>query len=204
MDIPNLQPRFDQQNGGLVEFGDDNRLLTTFSVKPQLNSKKSQEAGRPIYDQVEFVRIQQPAERDCYEQPATELHKRRFGRQYHAFLEGKADIPSGTLLSMLFPNNPEIVENLKVVKIVTVEQLANLNDTQIQNIGLGGREFHERAKKYLSVAEKGAGFHELEKELKEVGLKVLELTERNRALEEAISANKSTKRGRPRKNTEEA
>jgi len=186
MDIPSLQANFDPKNGGLVEFGSDDKLYVTFSSKAVVDVIKSREAARPIHQQVTYVRIQQPAERDYVERPATDLDIRRFRRQYQAFLDGKVEQPEGTLLSVLFFNNPEIVENLKYLKLFTIEQLANINDTQIQQIGLGGREFHQKAKDFLSKSEKGKGFHELEQQIKQLNLKVQELTDKNSALEAAF------------------
>ncbi len=58
--------------------------------------------------------------------------------------------PVGTPLSVLFPRSPEIGKNLQFDKIETIEQLAGLTDTQIQNIGIGGRQFTDRAKAFLA------------------------------------------------------
>lgn len=187
MDIPSLQANFDPKNGGMVEFGSDDKLYVTFSSKAVVDVIKSREAARPIHQQITYVRIQQPAERDYVERPATDLDIRRFRRQYQHFLDGKAEQPEGTLLSVLFFSNPEIVENLKYLKVFTIEQLANLNDTQIQQIGMGGREFHQRAKDFLSKSEKGKGFHELEKRLEQLELSNQVKDEKIKALEAALA-----------------
>jgi len=197
-DFPNMAQRFDP-NGGLVEFGDDSKLWAQFYIRPRYNAVKSQQEGCPVHDPIVHVRIQQPGERDCYDQPATDLDKRRFGRQWTAFVESREDIPEGTPLSMLFPNNPEIVESLKLSKVHTVQSLANLNDTQMQNIGMGGLTFREKARQYLATADKGKEFHELTARLDKAELDRKADKDRIAALEAALaeaSAKTDTKRGK--------
>ncbi len=163
-DFGNMAQKFDR-NGGLVEFGDDAKLFVEFSARPVLDEIKSKEAGRPVNVQVDFVRIQQPGERDCILRPAHDGDRRRFRMHWQAYQEGREAIPSGTPLSVLFPANPEIIENLKFDKIFVVEQLAALNDTQIGNIGLGGRQFVDKAKAFLDSATIGKGMQDLFSEI---------------------------------------
>jgi hypothetical protein len=84
-------------------------------------------------------------------QPANDAYKRRFAKQWQAYQDGKTLAPVGIALAALFPNNAEIVKNLQNENIFVVEQLAALNDTQIQNLGLGGRQFSDRAKSFLAA-----------------------------------------------------
>ncbi len=168
MDIPALAARFDPSKGGIVEFGSDEKLFVKFERRSVLDQVQSRDQGRPIYVSVDYVHIQQPGERDTFVQPATQEHVMRFRRQWQAYQDGRAEMPDGSPLSVLFPNNPEIVDNLKHVRISTVEQLAALNDTQIQNVGMGGRQFHDAAVKYLAAAEKGKDFHALAKEVEQM------------------------------------
>lgn len=209
MDIPALPTHFDPNKGGMVEFGDDSKLFVTFSTQSVVDPVQSRDAGRPIHVHVDYVRIQQPGERDFTLRPATHLDTQRFRRQWQMYQDGRAQDPSGTLLSVLFPNNPEIVDNLKYFKISTVEQLAGLNDTQIQNVGLGGRAFHDAAVKYLAAAEKGKDYHALAKNVETMNLRMQELEARNQALEaalEEVEGEDTTprKRGRPRKDAQQA
>lgn len=184
-DIPHMQQSFNP-NGGPVQFGNDEKLIVWFHDKSVVDPIQSREAQRPIHVKQIYVHIQQAGERDYVDKPADREHQMRFPRQWAAYQQGTADIPPGTPLSILFPNNPEIIENLKYLKIQVVEQLAEINDTQIQNIGLGGREWHEAAKKYLAASEKGKGFSELEAKLN-MALSAIEgLTEKNKALEAAL------------------
>lgn len=172
---------------GSVNFGSDDRLITWFFDKPLLNGVKTKEQGRPIYENVPHVHIQQPGERDFLECPVTMEHTERFPKKWAAFQAQQTQKVEGTLLSVLFPNDLAIVENMKHVSILTVEQLAALNDTQIQNIGMGGREFVNRAKQFLEHSEKGKDFNILSDKINQFELREKEKDARIAALEAALA-----------------
>jgi hypothetical protein len=193
-DFGNMEQRFDARNGGIVEFGSDARLFVEFYSRSVRDEVASKSADRPVHVQVDYVRIRQPGERDEINRPAHDGDRRRFSRHWQAYQEGRQATPDGTPLSILFPNNPEIVENLKYDKIFVVEQLAELNDTQIGNIGLGGRQFVDKAKAFLKAANSGRGFAQLTAKVDQMEADRAADKERIKALEMALTeANK--KRG---------
>lgn len=166
--IPALTPSY-QINGsgvGAVAFGNDDKLFVRFYARPMIDHAASIAAGYPIKKDVDHTIIRQPGEKDEYNQPTIREDQMRFPRQWALYKEGKDQEVIGAPISILFPDSPSVVENLRFLKIQTIEQLANLNDTQIQNIGMGGRMFYEKAKAFLAAAEKGKGFHELEEKNK--------------------------------------
>lgn len=193
-DFENMGQRFDAGNGGMVEFGSDAKLFVEFSSRSVLDPVASQDAQRPVHRQMDYIRIRQPGERDEIVRPAHDGDRRRFPRHWQAFQEGREATPAGTPLAILFPNNPEVVENLKYDKIFVVEQLAALNDTQIGNIGLGGRQFVDRAKAFLDQANNGKGLQDMFAEIDQMSASIKALQKKNEALEAALEkANK--KRG---------
>ncbi len=121
----NMEQKFDR-NGGLVTFGEDARLFVEFVSRSVPDEVKSRDAGRPVSVQMDYIRIRQPGERDEILRPAHDGDRRRFSRHWAAYQEGRQELPAGTPLAILFPNNPEVVENLKYDKIFVVEQLAAL------------------------------------------------------------------------------
>lgn len=161
-EIPNLPMTFDggMQNGQRVQFQD--RAFARFHMHPVQRKKASQDAGRPIFESVPHITIMQPGEKDTRVRPVREEDKFRFPRQWAAFEAQQKQVVDGTPLSVLFPHNPGAVKTLEVMNITTIEQLAELQDTQIQNIGLGGRQWNEMARNYLEAAEKGKGFHKMQ------------------------------------------
>lgn len=135
---------------------------------------KSQEAGRPIFDSVLFVRIQHPGERDCIDRRAMDEDARRYPKEYRGYMENrKSEGYSGTPLSVLFPAHPDTVEILRFHRVMTVEHLAHLSDTALHNVGMGAAEWKDKAIRYLDAVKAGAGFtageaerEKLERELK--------------------------------------
>ncbi len=193
-DFGQMEQRFDARNGGLVEFGSDARLFVEFTSRSVLDEKASKDVGRPVHTQVDYVRIRQPAERDEILRPAHDGDRRRFARHWQAYQEGREATPAGTPLAILFPNNPEVVENLKYDKIFVVEQLAALTDTQIQNIGMGARAWSQNAKAFLDAANGGKGLQDLFAEVDQLSASMKAKDKRIEALEAALEkANK--KRG---------
>ncbi len=193
-DFGQMEQKFDR-NGGLVEFGDDQRLFVEFVSRSVQDEVQSRDAGRPVFVQVDYVRIRQPGERDEILRPAHRGDQRRFARRWQAYQEGRQELPNGTPLAILFPNNPEVVENLKYDKIFVVEQLAALNDTQIGNIGLGGRQFVDKAKAFLAAASNGKGLQELFAEVDQLAASITAKDKRIEALEMALEAS-NKKRGK--------
>jgi hypothetical protein len=193
-DFGQMEQKFDR-NGGLVEFGDDARLFVVFYSRSVRDEIQSREANRPVNVLVDYVRIRQPGERDEIDRPAHRGDQQRFARHWAAYQEGRQELPAGTPLSILFPNNPEVVENLKYDKIFVVEQLAALNDTQIGNIGLGGRQFVDKAKAFLAAASNGKGLQELFAEVDQLAAGLKAKDERIKALETALEAS-NKKRGK--------
>lgn len=192
LDLPTqgtFNPSEMQRNGfASVSFGSDEKLWVQFHTKPVLDPVKSREMGRPFYNDVPFCRIQQPAEKDCFDQPATQEHIARFPRQWAAYQQGRQDAPQGTLLAVLFPDNPSIVEMLAFLKVKTVEQLAALNDTQLQNVGMGARQWQQKAQAFLASADKGRGLHAMEQTINEQRAQIEKLTATVNAMSERFNA----------------
>lgn len=157
------------REGGMVTMGSDDLLIVRFYKKPIPNALKSKQAGHPVYDAVDYVYIQQPGERDTTDRPVHDGDKMRFARQWAQYERNAEQVPEGTPLSVLFvePNECNIPPYLNGLGIYTVEQLNGLSATGIQNIGLGGQEWVNKAKKYLDYASKGKGYHHLDKKLTE-------------------------------------
>ncbi len=195
-DFANMTQRFDAKNGGIVEFGDDSRLFVEFTLRAVPDEIASREAQRPISRQVDYIRIRQPGERDEIMRPAHDGDRRRFARHWEAYQAGRQEAPDGTPLSILFPNNPEIVENLKYLKVFTIEQLGALNDTQVQNVGMGARQWQQKAAEFLMLADNGKGLDVLTSKVDQLTKQVEALLEKNTTLEAALTEATEKKRGK--------
>ena len=120
---------------------------------------KSKQEGRPLFEDREFVRIIIPGDRrSMVVEPLNEGHQQRWPREYEAYKAGREAPLEGTPLSEwpVSAMSPARVQELAYFHIRTVEQLAAVNDAQLQGLGMGARELRERAKTWLEVAAKGA------------------------------------------------
>lgn len=159
---------------GTVAFGKDENLLVLIYNKPVENPAKSLEAGRRVCENQIYIRIQHPGENaNIIDRPLRDEDKRRFAKHWNAFLHNRTQVPEGTPVDLLFPNNPAFAENLRANGIHTVEQLSTLSATGIESIGRGGQECVNRAKKYLDSADKGKNFHLLQKEIEDLKIAMM-------------------------------
>lgn len=172
---------------GRVAYGDDSRLAVRFFRGKEIHGIQSQEEGRPIYTGVDMVAIRQPGERDEYHGIATPEHKMRFPKQWEAYQNGQEHIPDGTPLAVLYPNQPETVENLRFLKIYTVEQLAGLQEAAIGRIGLGGRDHVTRAQKFMQAATGYQAANRMNKEMTDLKDENDLLKQRLEALEKLVT-----------------
>lgn len=161
--------RIQIQGDGMVRFGDDNHVNVTFYNRPVLDVAKSKEAGRRIMVGKVYVRIQQPGEKDCTDDPVENKPwtMQRFARQWQQYQASQQQIPDGTPVDMLpyFIQRPEIAANLHSLAVHTIEQLANLTEHGASSIGMGATQWRNMAKDFLEKANKGVGAHKMEAEL---------------------------------------
>jgi len=146
----------------------DNDALATarFFNHPVKNESASVKAGRPIYDDVEHVRITLAANKQTVGVfPAHEVFTRqddpvtgervpvtyamRYNKEYLAFKTGEDQAASGTPLEMLpFLTAAKRLE-LKALNIHTAEALASLGGNNLKMLGMGGRQLQEQATAYI-------------------------------------------------------
>lgn len=166
---------------GMVEWGNDANLLVMFYNKP-VHVPSESTHGKPVYRDIIHIKIQQPGEMlNIIDRPVQENDKIRFRNQWANFLHDRTQVPDGVPIALLFPNHPSVGENLRGMGVYTIEQCANLTAHAIDNIGRGGQEYVNRAKKYLEMASKGSNFHALQKEIEEE-------KQKNRIMEQTIAS----------------
>jgi hypothetical protein len=156
-----------QGNWGIAKFGDDRRAIVFFHKQSVFNEIKSTNAGRRIYDEVDFVSIQHPGEREQKIDRPVKMNEdpHRWPAQWASYQKNQAQVVEGTPIDLLLPNHPGIADNLKSAGVTTIEQLANLSSTGMHNVGMGAQDYVNYARAYLDHAQKGVGFHQLQKEL---------------------------------------
>jgi hypothetical protein len=173
----------------------DEVLLVRFFSHPKKNLAKSQEEGRPIFEDTDYIEIMQPGNKDSIvRRPASDRDKDRFAEHYRRYQARQTeDHIEGTLLEEWPAISRAQCEELKFLNIRTVEQLAGLSDSNAQNI-MGIQNLKAKAKQYLEAAKDNATaerFAALEAENEEMKAAL------KRMAEEAVAD--KPKRGRPRK-----
>ena len=182
--------------GGMVVPND--RRMARFANVPKLNAVRTEEAGRPIYENQVVLFVRHPGERDETAVAAKEHHKYEFQRAWAAFEAGNAPEAEGTPLSVLFPNDPAIVQHMRACHIFTAEQLAALTAEGKRRVGMGVESYVSQAQKFLDAAEKAAPMQQMEAQLRRRDEEIEALRAQILALAEANNT-----RGRRRRNDTE-
>ena len=156
--MPAIDPRFDplatlDSSQSVDLYASDHKLFVSFYTKPVLNPLKSTEAGRQVFDEVDYIRIVTPGSLlSIIDTPFhnTGNYEKRFGDRYAKWKAGQAELISGTPLDA-FPwliGKVALIAELKALGIQTVEQLATLPDGAMHNM-MGGIELRKRAAEWL-------------------------------------------------------
>tara|TARA_R110000751_G_scaffold271365_2_gene371282 strand:- start:122953 stop:123696 length:744 start_codon:yes stop_codon:yes gene_type:complete len=145
---------------------DFSHLHVSFFTDAVENKRKSAEEGRPIYDQIDMVKIQvagdpksvlvnpahsQSSVRDAVTNQRltyAQLHKAPF----EAFKAGTVFEGSGTPLCELSFLNAAKVKELQALNVYSAEALAALDGANLQRLGIGARELKDKAQAWLECA----------------------------------------------------
>jgi hypothetical protein len=151
----------------------DSRLQVRFYKKAVKQEDASNEAGRPIYKEFDFVHIcvagDTLTEIDTY---ALDQHKNRFPihwAKYQNQLGADDQGYEGTPLTEWPLVSKSQAEELRAMKFYTVEAVANASDQQLQRIGMAAGmspyAFRDKAKAFLNLATASAETDKREQEI---------------------------------------
>ena len=143
----------------------DKKLLVMFYRDTIKNEHKSIEAGRPIFDEIDLIKIITPGSRDSFVGDATHEYQMRFPQQWARYKAGKDQaLGSGTPLKQLPWMTEAQVAEFNAVGCHTVEQLVGMSDSLSQKF-MGHHQIKQRAQTYLDAAAGIAPTMKLEAEL---------------------------------------
>jgi hypothetical protein len=152
---------------GTVRFSEDNQKVVVFYTRSIENPAKSKQTGTRFFENAVFIKIHEPGERlNIVDRPVAEADKDRFPVQWNRFMQNQTQVPEGTLVDLLFPNNPAVADNLKGHGVYTIQQLARLSANAIDTIGMGAQEWVNMANMYLQNATDGSAFLKLQDDVK--------------------------------------
>ena len=135
----------------------------------------------------------------------TDRHRRMYPKQYEAFKSGKEASVDGTPLALMFGERSAIVMDMQRANVFTIEQLADLEDTQARHLGIDGVHWRNKARAWVEAQKKGGPSEALvseNKQLKqqmETQARAFEEMKERMAELEAQSQKPKNKGGRPRK-----
>lgn len=152
MTLPSYEESAVMDAGTIARYAMDKKLMVNFYVRAVQNTFKSAQEGRPIFDEVEFVRIIIPGDtKTLIDTKVNAEHRARFADMYDRFKKGLAQATSGTPLEVWPQMTVGQVAELKAMHISTVEQLADLPDTLAQKI-MGSHQLRQKAQAFLDAA----------------------------------------------------
>lgn len=117
---------------------------------------RTEQEGRPCFDELESVRVFVPGDRNSA--PVLRVNdevKNRWPKQYQAFKDGMELPLEGTPLAEWPPISRSQVEEFAHFHIRTVEQLASVHDGNIAKMPMGTRSLVQQAKAFVDVAANG-------------------------------------------------
>lgn len=146
-------------------FAMDKKLFVQFYLRAVVNNFKSSQEGRPIFDEVDYVRIIVPGDKNTViDTKVTPEYAQRFATQFEKYKKNQSQAVSGTPLEVWPQMTVGQVAELKAMNVHTVEQLAELPDNLAQRI-MGSHDLRRRAATFLEAANGEAANTKLAAEL---------------------------------------
>lgn len=160
----------------------DEKLYVRFFQKPKQNSTKTKRAGRPIFEDTDYIEIMQPGNKESIiQRPVTKRDIERFQIQYQKYKANEDQ----RIIGMPLEEAPFVtrsqVEELKYMNIFTVEQLAGLTDAHAQN-GRGFQTLKQKAQVWLDSAKDNQGSAQLVEEVTDLKNQLAASLENNKVL----------------------
>jgi hypothetical protein len=158
----------------------DKALMVKFFYKNVQNKLETQKQGRPVFREKTYIEIRIAGQRDAQAcRPVTYQDKQRFAAHFEAFEKRMEPPTEGMPLAEWALISRTQAEELSFLHIKTVEQLATVKDSNMQNF-MGGYGLREKAVKWLETSSAETVDREKEEmrtelaELKAVVAKLLE------------------------------
>jgi hypothetical protein len=134
-------------------FAGDAKLYVVFHMHAVKNGFKSEQEGRPIFEDVPYIRIHVPGDKtSVVEHAVTDEEKMRFPAQWEKFQKNMEQSPEGTPLEQWPLLTVSQVHEFKALNVLTVEQLAGMADASAQRF-MGGNELRRKAQAFLKVSK---------------------------------------------------
>ncbi len=188
----------------LPMYCEEQKTSLQFEVVATRNDIASDRMGRAMFDKLLRIYISNPGHKDVqtYEVERewaeghplhgqirkNEVVSKKYGKYIEAFKrDATSDIRTGTPISVWPLVDVRMAATFKHLGIQTVEQLAEISDTAIGNIGMGGRDWVRKAKDWIQSAQNSAMTTQLSSEKKALEDKMAAMQEQITALADAFA-----------------
>lgn len=173
----------------------DAALVVEFYTRPVQNNFASSKQGRPIFEDITYVKINVPGLKDmAWDMPARSDHQRRFPLQWQHYVnrtQGDAK-EIGTPIAEWPQLTRSQAEEFRALKFYTIESIANASDLNINALGMiGGMSpyvLREKARAFLKAAQESALPQHQAEELAKRDDEIKMLKEEMKRLAESIKA----------------
>lgn len=129
--------------------------IVTIYTKKVINNFKSKEADELIYDFLPYLEIVSPGQRhSIVVRKIEEDDKNKYKKHWDAYEKKEQLRSEGTALRDWTGVEPEMVAQLEYMSIFTVEDLSNVSDGNLGNIGMGANKLKNAAKLFVSGKDK--------------------------------------------------
>jgi hypothetical protein len=146
----------------------DKSLMVRFFYKNVHNKMVSKNQGRPVFTEKTYIEIRVAGQRDVQAcRPATLADRRRFPRHLEAF-EKRMEPPTEGMPLIEWPKITRTqAEEMAFMNVKTVEQLASMKDSNLQNY-MNGYKLRDQAVKWLETNDAETDEREKEELKKQV------------------------------------
>lgn len=146
------------------QYEGDKKLFVVFYREAVPSEFKTLQEGRPIFDDVDMIRIHTPGSRDTVVSVAHEGYRQRFAKQWQQYSQKVEQTTSGTPLSALPWLTVSQVAEFGYFNIHSVEQLASMPDN-MPNKMMNHQSLKQQASNFLEAAKGAAPMLKMQAEL---------------------------------------
>jgi len=152
----------------------DAKLVAVFYKEVIRNESKTIVAGRPIFDEIDHIKIIAPGSRDTMVTEVNDGYKQRFPKQWARYQANQDQNVSGTPLATIPWMSVGQVAELNAVGCKTAEQLVAMPDAVSQKF-MGHHQLKARTQAFLDAAAGAAPLLKMQEELTKRDEQIAEL-----------------------------
>ena len=173
MSTATIDHALDFQDGQQQEA--DKKLYVVFYKEAIKNESQSIAQGRPIFDEIDHIKIFSAGSRDTFVTEVNQGYIERFPVQWARYKANQDQTITGTPLSALPWMTIGQMAEFNALNVKTVEQLATLPDS-VSSKFMGFQQIKQRAQTYLDASKEAAPALKLQAELEKRDEQIAELT----------------------------